>query len=638
MKFDDDANLKVPEKKSRDPRSGEVSRNKDGGGFLFIGRLDTGARGAMRRKTTLRRIFAGEPLERRACPAAFTLTPVLDTVTEGNAAEFRVTMDAPSSLPQSVVVSSVAGTATLGVDYMHRTQELLFFPGETEKTFEVQSLIDPADVTEGSETLTVFVTPRGGTPSQLSAVMTINDYVPPDPYSIDFEFDASVPGSVQSLFTAAADLWENVIVGDLPDVTLANGIVVDDLLIQVDMADLGDSVIALAGFTDIRIGNTSAPANGNFSQNGLPYIGQMTINSNFQAAVGIGNTIAHEIGHVIGFGTLWQNDVGNFADLVTGIGTDDPVYVGGNAVREYNQIFSNASPSVPLYEVSTADPPAYDGSYGSHWRDSVFNDYPAYGELMTAAYPVDGDNGVAIPSLLSRVTVGALDDLGYVVSYLGAELYAAPSGTGTTTGGTGGGGVAGGGVAGGVTGGGAGDGMAGSTPPGAGVPEFPSFPGGGLPGSGDLVGGLPPAVIPGADGGGLMGPVLPFGGGQPGADGNQPGSDAGRPAAGRTQPRSLPPRISYADAPPVILTDTAESRERVRRSLEGFYAGGLSPIDIAHLAAEHLARLAAWAEFERAAAWGQRPGLAAGGDGGVGGWQDPDLDDADGVFGDPGLV
>ena len=121
----------------------------------------------MRRTKVQRRVFAGEFLERRACPAAFTLTPVLDTVTEGNAAEFRVTMDAPSSLPQSVIVSSEAGTATLGVDYMHQTQELLFFPGETEKTFEVQSLIDPADVTEGSETLTVFVTPRGGTPSQL---------------------------------------------------------------------------------------------------------------------------------------------------------------------------------------------------------------------------------------------------------------------------------------------------------------------------------------------------------------------------------------------------------------------------------------------------------------------------------------
>ena len=114
------------------------------------------------------------------------------------------------------------------------------------------------------------------------------------------------------------------------------------------------------------------------------------------------------------------------------------------------------------------------------------------------------------------------------------------------------------------------------------------------------------------------------------------------------EPRSLPPRITYADAPPLILSDTAESRERVRRSLEGFYAGGVSPIDLASLAAEHLARLAAWAEFERAAAWGRRPGLAAdGGEGMVGGWLAAE-DDADGrpadnvfadnVFGELGLA
>lgn len=580
----------------------------------------------MRRTTGSRRILAGELLERRACPTSFfTLTPVIDTVTEGNAAMFRVAMDAPSDLPQSVMISSVAGTATLGVDYMHQTQELIFFPGETDKSFEIQSLIDPANVVEGSETLTVYVTPQGGTPSELSAVVTINDYVAPDPYTIDFEFDATVPGSVQALFNAAADLWENVIVGDLPDVRLANGIVVDDLLIQVSMADLGSSVIALAGFTDIRIGNSSAPANGNFSQSGLPYIGEMTINTTFETAVGLANTITHEIGHVIGFGTLWQAGVGSFPDLVTGIGTDDPVFVGSNAVREYNSIFSTVGSSVPLYEVSSATPPAYDGSYGSHWRDSVFNDYPYYGELMTSAYPVDGDaNGAVIPSLLSRVTVGALDDLGYVVNYRGAEAYVAP-GLGATTGtgtGTAGGGVTTGGTAGGVTAG-AGDGTAGSTAPSDVALELPSLPGvGDLPDVGDLVGLLPPEGIPGVDLGGLMGPEFA----------GVPGIEAGVPTAGSGSPRSLPPRITYTDAAPLILSDNAESRERIRQSLEGYYAGGISPIDLAELAAEQIARLAAWAEFERAAAWERGPGLvAAGGGEGAG-------DNADGFFAEVGMA
>lgn len=129
-------------------------------------------------------------------------------------------------------------------------------------------------MTEGSETLTVFVTSKGGTPSQLSAVMTINDYVPPDPYTIQFEFDASVPGGIQDFFTAAADLWESVITGNLPDVTLPNGIVVDDLLIYVDMTDLGTSTIAQVGFTDIWLENTSALEKRGFSQDGMPYLGK----------------------------------------------------------------------------------------------------------------------------------------------------------------------------------------------------------------------------------------------------------------------------------------------------------------------------------------------------------------------------
>lgn len=85
-----------------------------------------------------------------------------------------------------------------------------------------------------------------------------------------------------------------------------------------------------------------------------------------QDAVGLANTIAHEIGHVVGFGTLWQAGVGTFPDLVSGIRTAAPIYLGVSAVREYNSIFSTSGTSVPLYEVSDTDPPSYDGNSGSH--------------------------------------------------------------------------------------------------------------------------------------------------------------------------------------------------------------------------------------------------------------------------------
>ncbi|MDA1039068.1 MAG: hypothetical protein O3A37_02085 [Planctomycetota bacterium] len=393
-----------------------------------------------RRATHIRRrqLLHPETLERRDCPAAFILSPVTDTVTEGNAAEFRLTMLNASRLPETVVVSTESITATLGTDYMFRTQRLTFFPGETQKSIFVQSLIDPVNTAEGKEILNLVVNPIGGTPQELTALVTIDDFAPQSFYTIDFSFDSSVPSSVQALFPTAAARWENVIVGDLPDVTdPTTGQVIDDLLIQVSVSNtLPAGVIAQAGFTDIRVGNTGVPANGNFSQNGLPYIGTMQISSAFINAVGLGTTIAHEIGHVVGFGTLWQNNVGTFPTLVSGIGTTNPVYVGTNGVQSYNSVFRNADTSVPLYEVSTTTPPAYDGSYGTHWRDSVFNSYttpPIYGELMTANYQVNGFLGQPVPAYLSRVTVGALDDFGYTVSYAGAEAYSPPSSSSQTS-------------------------------------------------------------------------------------------------------------------------------------------------------------------------------------------------------------
>ena len=514
----------------------------------------------MRRTRVLQHGLGGEALERRACPTMFMLTPVVDFVSEGEAALFRVAIDAPSDQLESVVVSTAKGTATLGVDYLHEVHELVFSPGETEKTFQIQTLSDPSQVSEGLETFVVSVTPQNGWQEELTASVTIYDAIDANHgggrYDIDFAFDVGVSDSVQSLFYAAARLWESVIIGDVPDVTLPDGSVIDDLLIHVDVADLDDGVIALAGITDIRLGNTGRPANGGFAQDGLPYIGQMTINAAFQSAIGLGTTIAHEIGHVIGFGTLWQS-VGSYTSLVAGIGTDDPVYVGANAVREFNQIFGASGESVPLFEVSTVGEPEYEGSYGCHWRDSVFNNYPMFGELMTSSYPVNGDDGAVVPAVLSRVTVGVLEDLGYVVDYMGAEYYRAP-------------------------------GIADVAP-----------------------------ILGGAASGDVPGPVL-VGVGSMGPDGGL--ADELKP-----RERRLPPRITSRDAAPLILANTDESRAELRESLAGYYAGEMTPINFADLAADQLAMLAAWAEFERAMVWDLVS--AARDDDGMG-------DDA--LYGDPG--
>ena len=111
--------------------------------------------------------------------------------------------------------------------------------------------------------------------------------------------------------------------------------------------------------------------------------------------------VLHEMGHVLGIGTLWQS-----LGLLAGAGTADPRFLGVHATAEYDTIFGTTATSVPVEGNSS---PA--GSRDSHWRESVFRS-----ELMTPVI-----NG--IPDPISRVTVGSLWDLGYTVNLNAADVF-----------------------------------------------------------------------------------------------------------------------------------------------------------------------------------------------------------------------
>jgi hypothetical protein len=134
---------------------------------------------------------------------------------------------------------------------------------------------------------------------------------------------------------------------------------------------------------------------------------------------------------------MWAHPVGTFPSLVSGIGTYDPVFLGVNATREYNSLFGVAGTSVPLYDSKQNGIPValpqYDGSYGSHLRDDIFNNKSGpvtghYYELTTAVYDVDASlpSGQPIPAYLRKVTVGVMADLGYTVTYAAADGYTRP--------------------------------------------------------------------------------------------------------------------------------------------------------------------------------------------------------------------
>ncbi len=142
---------------------------------------------------------------------------------------------------------------------------------------------------------------------------------------------------------------------------------------------------------------------------GLPITGVMSFDvadlETLERNGSLVNVVIHEMGHVLGIGTLWQR-----MGLLQGAGTANPIFVGANAMREYGALLRVNRP-MPVPVANTGGPGTRDG----HWRESIFGN-----ELMTGFL----DGGI---NPVSRVTVAALEDMGYQVNYAAADNYQLPT-------------------------------------------------------------------------------------------------------------------------------------------------------------------------------------------------------------------
>ena len=223
-----------------------------------------------------------------------------------------------------------------------------------------------------------------------------------DPASANGRFDIVInytgDPAYASYFQAAAARWSQIITADIPDITLSNGTFVDDLLIDASVAyiDGTGNILAQAGPDLIR------------SASWLPIHGQMRFDSyDLSTMVNQGifdEVILHEMGHVLGVGSLWDYfglRVGNASYYG---------FTGANALAQYRAMSGNAAAtSVPVEPGSRA------GSSGVHWSESVFQN-----ELMT---PTTGPGNI-MP--ISRLTIASLADLGYTVNLAAADSYLFP--------------------------------------------------------------------------------------------------------------------------------------------------------------------------------------------------------------------
>lgn len=147
--------------------------------------------------------------------------------------------------------------------------------------------------------------------------------------------------------------------------------------------------------------------------NGLPLLGTISLNALNYGTLSdrkLDDLIQHEVGHVLGLGTVWAQ--GTFAGLVDGDSSaSDPIFVGPNALGAFGRLGRST-------QFAGRRVPVQLGSRG-HWRIDAF-----VGELMAPAL-------VASPQPTSSVTVAALRDLGWAVEPEAYEEFSLPEAVAT---------------------------------------------------------------------------------------------------------------------------------------------------------------------------------------------------------------
>ncbi len=252
---------------------------------------------------------------------------------------------------------------------------------------------------QGTWTLLVADKARqdGGALNRWSLGLTTNA-TPQAAFQVQVRFLGGLSPAQQAAFASAAARWSRIITGDVPPVML-EGEEIDDVLIEAQGVPIDGPgrVLGQAGPRFVR--PTSR----------LPIKGIMSFDTadldRMEADGSLEDVILHEMAHVLGFGTLWV-DLG----LIVGAGTINPTFVGANAMREYAELSGRAA-STPVPVANTGGPGTRDG----HWREEVFGDELLTGFLSGALRPI------------SRMSIGAFEDMGYQIDYGAADAFVLPS-------------------------------------------------------------------------------------------------------------------------------------------------------------------------------------------------------------------
>ena len=217
----------------------------------------------------------------------------------------------------------------------------------------------------------------------------------------------------KTLIRLAAQRWEAMIVGNLPDMSFRSEPVNEYspfLGAQVRISDVVDDVRVL--FRVKTLDNNTAGSTWVSwvrREGQLPIVAELVIDPDYLDADYFYDLVLHEMGHCLGFGSVW-NDL-DLLKRPSRSGFSDPYFGGIIAQGTYLDLLGWPDDWEGKF------PPVQGGGDDSHWQTAVFGD-----ELMVRGW-VSPYNAT-----ISSLTLASMSDLGYEINWYAAdERYVLPS-------------------------------------------------------------------------------------------------------------------------------------------------------------------------------------------------------------------
>ena len=266
----------------------------------------------------------------------------------------------------------------------------------------------------GSATITITARDPGGLTATQTFPVTVVDRQSGS-FDIDLVFATGVTSAQERAFREAAQQWMAVLAGsELTDYQTGGTIdcggdyeqsvaTIDDLMIVAAVVDIDGpgGTLGRAGPCWVRVENL------------LPIFGRMEFDAadleRVEREGRLEPLILHEMGHVLGIGTLWGHH-GLLRNPSSQSDAADTHFTGRLATGAFDAAGGNSYTGGAKVPVENTGGP---GNRNSHWRASVFGN-----ELMI------GWLGHSPP--MSAITIQSLADLGYSVDAGLADAYRLP--------------------------------------------------------------------------------------------------------------------------------------------------------------------------------------------------------------------